>query len=97
MKIDARGRNEYLLTGELTFNTVGEIWNRSRELFAGGGSLTVDFSGITHTDSSALALLLEWKRLAHQQRRKVNYRHIPASLIAVAAVSNAADFLTKSD
>lgn len=91
MKIDARGKNEYLLTGELTFNTVVEVWKRSAELFAGGGPLIVDCAGITRSDSSALALFLEWNRLAQQQRRTINYRNLPPSLIAVAAVSGGAN------
>ena len=86
--IEHQGGGRYLLTGELTFATAPELWSRSVELFGGGGSLLVDvdLAGITHSDSAAVALRLEWMRLAQRRGRSVAYRNVPAQLLAVAEV-----------
>lgn len=85
--IDPQGDGGYLLSGELTFTTVPDTWNHSGNLFAGVGPLVFDFAGITRSDSAALALLLEWIRVARRQGREIHYHNLPDQLLAVADVS----------
>lgn len=46
--------------------------------------LTIDFSGITDVDSSAVALLLEWRREAARRGKGLYFVNLPANLVALA-------------
>jgi ABC-type transporter Mla MlaB component len=43
-----------------------------------------DFGAVTHADSTALALLLDWSRYAKKARKKISYTHIPIAMIEIA-------------
>lgn len=46
--------------------------------------LTIDFSAITEVDSSAVALLLEWRREAARRGKGLYFANLPANLLALA-------------
>ncbi|MBI3715474.1 MAG: STAS domain-containing protein [Betaproteobacteria bacterium] len=46
--------------------------------------LTVDFDHVTDVDSSAVALLLHWRRRALASGRALRYVHLPENLSALA-------------
>ena len=43
-------------------------------------SLTVDLAGVTEVDSTAVSLLLEWRRAAQREKRVIEYVNYPANL-----------------
>ncbi len=85
-------KGEYQIKGELTFATVPTVWQSAQGLFS-GEHLYFDLAQVTRADSAALALVLEWLRLA--QARGVNLRlgHVPPQLLAVAKVSGVESLL----
>jgi phospholipid transport system transporter-binding protein len=83
----------FLLTGILTAETVGELWAQRRSLFNGEPSFRVDLKGVTHCDSSGLALLTAWARYAKQQGKQVNFIHLPSQLLAIAHASGLENIL----
>jgi phospholipid transport system transporter-binding protein len=42
--------------------------------------LTVDLAGVTEVDSTAVSLLLEWRRAAARDKRVIDYVNYPANL-----------------
>ena len=46
--------------------------------------LTIDFAAVTEVDSSAVALLLEWRREAARLGKGLNFVNLPANLLALA-------------
>jgi len=46
--------------------------------------LTIDFEGVTAVDSSAVALLLEWRRRAIAHGKQLSFVNLPANLLALA-------------
>lgn len=46
--------------------------------------LTIDFSGVTAVDSSAVALLLEWRRRSLARKKQLAFVNLPANLLALA-------------
>jgi phospholipid transport system transporter-binding protein len=56
-------------------------------------SMTVDLSGVTEVDSSALSLLLEWRRAAERSGRTIRYRNLPASLKSLAELYGITELL----
>lgn len=58
---------------------------------------TIDLSGVEKTDSSALALLLEWMAWARARGRKLVYANPPEGLRVIAELSQVSALLGWSD
>jgi phospholipid transport system transporter-binding protein len=75
------------LTGALSFETLPEVLAQSAEYAARTDlpdRLTIDFSAISGVDSSAVALLLEWRRQALARGKSLSYVNLPPNLLALA-------------
>ena len=75
------------LTGALSFETLPGVLEQSAAFAARGDlpdRLTIDFAGITGVDSSAVALLLEWRRQAQRLGKALAFVNLPANLLALA-------------
>jgi phospholipid transport system transporter-binding protein len=55
--------------------------------------LTIDFAGITAVDSSAVALLLEWRREALRLKKVLEFVNLPANLLALATLYGVAELI----
>lgn len=55
--------------------------------------LTMDFTQTTHMDSAGLALLLQWKRMAHAVGRSIQFHSLPDQTRNLAAVFGLANLL----
>ncbi|HYH40818.1 MAG TPA: STAS domain-containing protein [Burkholderiales bacterium] len=69
--------------GPLTLSHITAVLAESAALFT-GPRLIVDLSGVTEVDSSAVSLLLEWRREAARANRKIEYANIPPNLTSLA-------------
>lgn len=58
-----------------------------------GPRMTVDLSGVTEVDSTALSLLLEWRREAIRSGREVRFRNLPASMKSLAELYGVTELL----
>lgn len=56
-------------------------------------ALALDLSSVTRTDSGGLALLLQWKRMAHEVGRPIRFLALPEQTRNLAAVFGIADLL----
>jgi phospholipid transport system transporter-binding protein len=74
-----------------TDNVVSLLAQGAKQL--NGPSMTVDLSGVTEVDSSALSLLLEWRRAAERSGRTIRYRNLPASLKSLAELYGITELL----
>jgi phospholipid transport system transporter-binding protein len=86
-------QGRYRVNGELSFGTVGALLEQSRKTFDAASSLDIDLSGVNHSDSAGLALLIEWLRLAKRSGKKLNYSNLPPQLLAIAHMSDVDDLL----
>ncbi len=86
--MNADARSEVLaLEGALSFETQPRVLEESREYSSHPDlpdRLTIDFSAITEVDSSAVALLLEWRREAARRGKGLYFVNLPANLLALA-------------
>ncbi|WP_028450343.1 STAS domain-containing protein [Chitinibacter tainanensis] len=57
------------------------------------GDLTLDLQAVTTLDSSAVALLLEWRRRAQARQRQLSYQGCPAALGQLIRVYGVQDLL----
>ena len=77
------------LEGALSFVTLPEVLRASAEYTARADlpdRLTIDFAGVGAIDSSAVALLLEWRRQAQRLGKRLEFANLPANLVALATL-----------
>jgi phospholipid transport system transporter-binding protein len=78
--------------GPVTTDNVVSLLAEGAERFT-GPRVTVDLSGVTEVDSSALSLLLEWRRESVRNGREIRYRNLPASLKSLAELYGVTELL----
>ena len=94
---DAAASGEVLkLKGALSFETLPSVLAESAQFTARTDlpdRLVIDFSGITDIDSSAVALLLEWRRQALARGKALEFVNLPPNLVALAQLYGVADLI----
>lgn len=78
--------------GPVTMGNVVALVAQGRELFTAPHT-TVDFAAVTEVDSSAVSLLLEWRREAARANRKITFVNLPDNLKSLATVYGVADLI----
>ena len=58
-----------------------------------GGDVEFDLTGVARCDSSAVAVLLEWQRLARERGLTLKVTGLPAGLVSLAAVYGVGELL----
>jgi len=77
------------VTGELTFASAREARQLGILVLEGSRAdrIVVDCRGVTRADSAGLAVLLDWLAWGRRKGRPVTLENLPASLVAVAKIS----------
>ncbi|MBI3042484.1 MAG: STAS domain-containing protein [Betaproteobacteria bacterium] len=78
--------------GPITLDNTVALLARGNELFA-IPQVTVDLGAVTEVDSSALSLLLEWRREAGRHGRTIRYLNLPANLKSLAQLYGVTELL----
>jgi len=79
--------------GSLHFTTVSALLTRGIEAIDGGRAAVIDLAGVTASDSSGLALLIEWLSVAKAADRALRFENIPSQLQQLARLSEVEDLL----
>ena len=69
--------------GPVTMANVTGLLAESGRLF-NSADVVVDLAGVTDVDSSAISLLLEWRRSARAVSRRVEFVNLPPNLKSLA-------------
>lgn len=72
-----------VLSGVLSFDTAAAVLRRGESMF-GTSARSVDLSGVTHSDSAGLSVLLTWVERARRDGRVLRYTAIPDQLLKMA-------------
>ncbi len=91
MTAPAASRN---VEGELTFETVPQLYAASAGWFEGSGDLVIDLGGVTRADSAGLGLMIEWLRRAGTAGRGLRFVNISAHMQTLIRVYGLQDALT---
>jgi phospholipid transport system transporter-binding protein len=78
--------------GPITMDNVVSLLEQGREQLASAPA-TIDLSGVTEVDSSALSLLLEWRRDAARSGRSVRFEGLPRNLQSLAELYGVTELL----
>lgn len=91
LKADAEGR--VALGGRLTSREVPQLYRDSVEWQREGLPEIIDLAGVERADSSALALLLEWRSWAEAAGTEIRIINVPRSLCVMASLSQIGQLL----
>ncbi len=81
-----------VLTGPLVMTSVSEVLEKTSGML-GKADWTIDFSEATDIDSSALALMMQWRREAEAAARTVTFAGVPDNLRVLAQLYGVAFLL----
>ena len=84
------------VTGMLGFTTVTPLLTLGTTAIEQGRAAVIDLSAVTGSDSSGLALLIEWLSVARGVGRALRYENIPTQLHQLARLSDVDALLSAS-
>jgi phospholipid transport system transporter-binding protein len=90
----ADGRSR--VVGSLVFATVRALLPAGSDAIDHGRAAVIDLASVTDSDSSGLALLIEWLSVAKHARRTLRYENVPSQLHQLARLSEVDELLTAS-
>jgi phospholipid transport system transporter-binding protein len=82
------------VVGSLEFATVAKLLPLGTAAIESGHAAVIDLAGVTDSDSSGLALLIEWLSVAKEARRSLRYEKMPAQLHQLAGLSEVEGLFT---
>ena len=74
------------IEGILDFNTVKSLKNQTIGLFKGASEIQFDLSAVSQSNSAALALMLEWLKIAEKNQVSLSFSNFPEHLRQLARV-----------
>lgn len=95
--LEDKGEGRFLLSGEMTFRTAGNILRTSETLFEQHTRIEMDLSGVSKTDSAGLALLLEWITWANHTVREIRFVGMPERIDAIARTTEVDHLLKRGE
>ena len=96
-QLEDRGGGRFALSGRMSFDTAGQILYDSEEMFEEHTRIEVDLSGVNHTDSAGLALLLEWITWANHTVREIRFDETPEKIDAIAKTTEVDHLLKRGE
>ena len=85
-KVHAAEDGVIKIEGILDLNTVNSLKKQTISLFTGASDIQFDLSAVSQSNSAALALLLEWLKMAEKNRISLSFSNFPEHLRQLARV-----------
>ncbi|MDR2219602.1 MAG: STAS domain-containing protein [Methylobacillus sp.] len=73
------------ISGAMTLENVAALLDESANAFT-SRDMEIDLSGVSEVDSTAVSLLFEWQRQAHDEKTKLTFTHLPPNLVRIATL-----------
>ena len=84
-----------VLSGPVTLANINAVLDEGSRVFK-AASVTVDLAGVTEVDSTAVSLLLEWRRAAARDKRVIGYLNYPDNLKSLIKLNGVSELLAAS-
>jgi phospholipid transport system transporter-binding protein len=81
------------VVGTLHFTTVTKLLETGTDAICNGKAAVIDLGGVKDSDSSGLALLIEWLSVAKSAKRTLRYENMPVQLKQLAGLSDVEELL----
>lgn len=76
------------LRGELDFDSVAELLDSTKPLFATDPPTRVDLAGVNRANSAGVALLVEWLGQTRHHQQELTFINVPAQMQAIIALAD---------
>lgn len=86
--LEPLGENAFALKGNLDFQSVAALWEQTQELFREQPPLRIDLAGVKRSDSSGVALLVEWLGQARARNQHLRFANMPPQMQAIVLVAD---------
>ena len=93
MEFTKAENNTWVLSGSLTFENISKVIDKAKD-FSWQHSVNLDLSGVGDVDTSLLALIFHWKRLAKVNKKNVFISAAPENLIKLARLYGAEELIS---
>lgn len=80
--------NVLYLTGELDFQNVMTVYEKSLSQFNESPELFIDFSKLVSSNSAGLALIVEWIKLSKALHKPLRFKHLSPQLLSIIKAAN---------
>ena len=80
------------LSGPVTLDNVRAVLEEGNRLFR-DAAVTLDLAGVSEVDSTAVSLLLEWRREAQRGKRAIEYVNYPDNLRSLIELYGVSELL----
>jgi phospholipid transport system transporter-binding protein len=90
------GSEVFKIEGSLTFANLPRILDETRDFTSRPDlpdALAIDLSAVSEVDSSAVAMLLKWRREARRLGKRLEFINIPGNLAALAELYDVTEFV----
>lgn len=77
-------QGKFLVVGDLNFANVMSVYQKSLSLLDNAQEWIFDFSQLHASDSSGLALIVEWIKHAKSANKKIQVLHLSHDLMSIA-------------
>lgn len=74
----------FKIKGDINFANVMSLCQQSLAHFNHRPILSFDFSEVKSSDSSGLALVIEWVKLGKKNNKQIRLMHVPEDLMSIA-------------
>jgi phospholipid transport system transporter-binding protein len=86
--LESLGKNAFALKGNLDFQSVVALWEQTQDVFREQPPLHIDLAGVKRSDSSGVALLVEWLRQARVRNQHLRFTNMPPQMQAIVRVAD---------
>lgn len=80
-----QNNNSWELQGDIVMDDANQLLVKSKELTLSDNA-SVDFSKVSDVDTSAVSLILEWRRRAIAENKQLSFVNFPAELTSLVAL-----------
>lgn len=87
-QLEARDTGEFVVRGELNFDSVVPLWQQAAQQFQEQPLLRIDLGQVSRSDSSGVALLVEWLRQAKERKQDLQFVNVPPQMLSIIQVAD---------
>lgn len=79
------------ISGDVLMTTANDLLKQSQALAI--EQTKIDFANVTDVDTSAISLILEWKRRAKDENQSLTFVNLPANLTSLVQLYDVAELI----
>jgi len=88
-----QSNNRWILSGDVVNSSAGDILKAS-QAFSIVENTTVDFADVEDIDTTAVSLILEWKRRAAKENQTLIFVNLPENLTSLVQLYDVAELIS---